>query len=129
MLATLTPWSLVVVAIAGWINREQEKVTEYVLHYHQERQQRIRMEEFDVVSASAGCSVSITAKPPDQRRLRQPALAAPETEEGSGLCGVGSRRAVLVQKGTSFDREVSCDFRSTAVRVQPGSRMAVCIFG
>ena len=37
MSATLTPWSLVVVAIAGWINREQEKVTEYVLHYHQER--------------------------------------------------------------------------------------------
>ena len=27
---TLTPWSLVVVALAGWLNREQEKVIEYL---------------------------------------------------------------------------------------------------
>jgi len=72
-----------------------------------------------------------TPGPVEAWRLRheRSSRTTPETEENSGLCGVGSRRAVLVQKGTSFDREVSCDFRSTAVRVQPGSRMAVCIFG
>jgi putative transposase len=30
MKPTLNPWSLVVVATAGWLNREQEKVVEYL---------------------------------------------------------------------------------------------------
>ena len=62
-LMTWTPWRFMLVAIAGWMNRQQQDVIEqYVEHYHLERPHR-RL---------------------NNRRIVQPAEPAPT--DGPGLC-------------------------------------------